>query len=56
MSDKAEKKKKKKNTSLRLDEKTLKELKIRAIKEEISVQQIIENLIQDYLGKSKSKK
>lgn len=41
----------KKNTSLRLEKKTLKALKIRAIEEEISVQQLIERLIVDYLAK-----
>lgn len=40
---------KKRNTSLRLDKKTLKALKIRAIEEETSVQKIIETLIDDYL-------
>lgn len=39
----------KKNTSLRLDKKTLKALKIRAIEEDISVQKLIERLIKDYL-------
>lgn len=39
----------KKNTSLRLDKKTLKALKIRAIEEETSVQKLIERLIEDYL-------
>lgn len=39
----------KKNTSLRLKGKTLKALKLRAIEEETSVQQIIETLIEDYL-------
>lgn len=46
----------KKNTSLRLDNKTLKALKIRAIESDSSVQKIIEELIRDYLnvpGKSK---
>jgi hypothetical protein len=43
---------KKKNTSLRLDSKTLKALKIRAIEDDSSVQQIIETLIDDYLNKS----
>lgn len=42
-------KKAKANTSLRLDGKTLKALKIRAIEEETSVQKIIETLIGDYL-------
>lgn len=39
-----------KNTSLRLSRKTLKELKIKAIQQDTSVQQIIEKLVQDYLG------
>ena len=39
----------KKNTSLRLDKKTLKALKIRAIEEDTSVQKIIETLIQAYI-------
>ena len=41
----------KKNTSLRLDEKTLKALKIRAIEEDTSVQRIVETLIEGYLSK-----
>ena len=45
------KKDKKKNTSLRLEPDTLKALKIRAIKEDSSVQQIIEQLVQNYLAK-----
>ena len=40
---------KKKNTSLRLSGKTLKALKIRAIEEDTSVQQIVEQLVEDYL-------
>ncbi|MDS1141263.1 hypothetical protein RE432_12550 [Pusillimonas sp. SM2304] len=40
----------KKNTSLRLDKKTLKALKIRAIEEDSSVQKIIETLIQAYIS------
>ena len=43
----------KKNTSLRLDKKTLKALKIRAIEEDSSVQAIVEKLIRDYLNKGK---
>ncbi|MDC7125253.1 MAG: ribbon-helix-helix protein, CopG family [Spirochaetales bacterium] len=43
----------KKNTSLRLDEKTLKALKIRAIEEGSSVQKIVEKLIKDYLAGKK---
>ena len=41
--------KSKKNTSLRLDGKTLKALKIRAIEDGTSVQKIIETLVNDYL-------
>ena len=41
--------KSKKNTSLRLDSKTLKALKIRAIEEGTSVQKIIETLVNEYL-------
>lgn len=40
----------KKNTSLRLDKKTHKALKIRAIEEDISVQNLIERLIKNYLA------
>ena len=50
-SDKDEKSKKK-NTSLRLDSKTLKALKMRAIEDDTSVQRIIETLVEDYLKKS----
>lgn len=39
----------KKNTSLRLDSKTLKALKIRAIEEDSSVQKILEALVKGYL-------
>lgn len=54
MPKKAEKKKdKRKNTSLRLDDATLKALKIHAIKKDTSIQQIVEKLVKDYL---KSKK
>lgn len=49
-SDKDEKSKK--NTSLRLDSKTLKALKMRAIEDDTSVQRIIETLVEDYLKKS----
>lgn len=41
--------KSKKNTSLRLDSKTLKALKVKAINEDKSVQQILEALVQGYL-------
>lgn len=43
------KKDKRKNTSLRLDDETLKALKIHAIKRDSSVQQIVEKLVKDYL-------
>lgn len=50
MAKKVERKKgKRKNTSLRLDDETLKALKIHAIKKDSSVQQIVEKLIRDYL-------
>jgi predicted DNA binding CopG/RHH family protein len=39
----------KRNTSLRLDAKTLKALKVRAAKEGSSVQRIVERLIENYL-------
>jgi len=42
---------KKKSTSLRLEDKTLKELKIIAIKEDTSVQAIIESLVKDFIKK-----
>lgn len=40
------------NTSLRLDRKTLKALKVRAIENDTSVQKIIEKLITTYLKKT----
>ena len=43
---------KKKNTSLRLDKKTLKALKMRAIEEDTSVQALIESLIEAYLERT----
>jgi len=46
----------KKNTSLRLDNKTLKALKIVAIENDTSIQKIIEELIQKYLEEAKSRK
>lgn len=48
----SEKSEKKKNTSLRLNSKTLKALKLRAIEDETSVQKIIETLVEDYLNHS----
>ncbi|MEQ8899820.1 MAG: hypothetical protein RID11_07510 [Roseovarius sp.] len=41
---------KKKNTSLRLNSKTLKALKLRAIEDETSVQKIIETLVENYVN------
>lgn len=46
-------KKKKKNTSLRLNAEMLKALKHRAVEQETSVQRILEKLIDDYLGSGK---
>jgi predicted HicB family RNase H-like nuclease len=46
-----EEKNKKKNTSLRLEKKVLKALKIKAIEQDTSIQQLIESLILDYLDK-----
>ncbi|THB76922.1 MAG: CopG family transcriptional regulator [Desulfobulbaceae bacterium] len=46
----------KKNTSLRLENKVLKELKIVAIEEDTSVQAIVETLIQNFLKNHKKKK
>ncbi|MFT7234740.1 MAG: hypothetical protein ACI9QV_000307 [Methylophagaceae bacterium] len=43
----------KKNTSLRLEKSVLKQLKIRAIEDDTSVQQLLEILVTNYLGKSK---
>lgn len=43
----------KKNTSLRLDNKTLKRLKIQAIENDTSVQEIIETLIDNYFKEAK---
>lgn len=45
----------KKNTSLRLDTKTLKALKIIAIENDSSIQKIIEELVQNYITKKNSK-
>ncbi|GLQ32482.1 hypothetical protein [Litoribrevibacter albus] len=49
-SAKVSKDKNKKNTSLRLDKKTLKALKMVAIEQETSVQKLIEGLIEDFLN------
>lgn len=40
----------KKNTSLRLDSKTLKALKLRAVEDDTSVQAILEYLVGEYLS------
>jgi hypothetical protein len=45
----------KKNTSLRLDNKTLRAMKIIAIENDTSVQRIIEDLVQKYLAEAKAK-
>jgi len=45
----------KKNTSLRLEAKTLKALKLHAIETDTSVQRIIETLVDDYLKNVKKK-
>jgi predicted HicB family RNase H-like nuclease len=42
-----------KNTSLRLEQSVLKQLKIRAIEDDTSVQQLLEMLVIDYLRKAK---
>ncbi len=52
----ADKKEKRKNTSLRLRAKTLKALKLRAIEEDTSVQQLVERLIEAYLAAEKEKR
>jgi len=46
---------KKKNTSLRLESKTLKALKLRAVQDDTSVQQIVETLIDGYLKTPRKK-
>ena len=45
----SDKKAKKKNTSLRLDKDVLKRLKRVALEQDTSIQNIIENLIREYL-------
>ncbi len=45
----------KKNTSLRLEAKALKELKIMAIEQDTSVQAIVEKLVTDYIKAQKKK-
>lgn len=46
---------KKVNTSLRLERKTLKALKARAVEDDTSVQKIMEKLVEAYLKKAESK-
>lgn len=48
--------KEKRNTSLRLDSKTLKELKLAALEEDSSVQKILEKLVKNYLKKRQKKR
>ena len=45
--------KKKVNTSLRLEKRVLKQLKLIAVEKETSVQAILEKMIQEYLEKKK---
>lgn len=44
---------KKMSTSLRLDAKVLKELKLLAVEQETSIQAIVENLVKNYIEKNK---
>ncbi|PHR30248.1 MAG: CopG family transcriptional regulator [Desulfotalea sp.] len=46
-------KEKKKSTSLRLDAKVLKELKLLAVEQETSLQAIVEALVKNYIEKNK---
>lgn len=47
-------KEKKKSTSLRLDPKLLKDLKLIAVEKDTSIQAIIETLVKEYVGRNKS--
>lgn len=47
-------KEKKKSTSLRLDPKVLKELKLLAVEQETSIQAIVETLVKEYIERHKS--
>lgn len=49
-------KEKKKSTSLRLDAKVLKELKLLAVEQETSIQAIVEKLIKEYIEKNTSRR
>lgn len=48
-------KEKKKSTSLRLDPKVLKELKLLAIEQNSSIQAIVESLVTEYIKKNKAR-
>lgn len=48
-------KEKKKSTSLRLDPKVLKELKLLAVEQETSIQAIVESLVTEYIKRNKTK-
>jgi hypothetical protein len=47
---------KKKSTSLRLDAKVLKELKLIAVEQETSIQAIVETLVKKFIEKNKSRR
>lgn len=49
-------KEKKKSTSLRLDPKLLKELKLLAVEQDSSIQSIVETLIKEYVERHKSRR
>jgi hypothetical protein len=48
-------KERKKSTSLRLDPKVLKDLKLLAVEQETSIQAIVESLVTDYIKRYKTK-
>jgi len=48
-------KEKKKSTSLRLNPKVLKELKLLAVEQETSIQAIVESLVTEYITRYKTK-
>lgn len=49
-------KEKKKSTSLRLDAKVLKDLKLLAVEQETSIQAIVETLVKEYIENNKSRR
>jgi len=49
-------KEKKKSTSLRLDAKVLKDLKLLAVEQETSIQAIVEALVKEYIENNKSRR